>query len=139
MTFDLLNLIVGVITGGGLITLITIPQIKKKADADAKKAAAEARKEEAEAKATEVANMKAVADGWKELAEERQEANEEKDKRIAELTRQVDERYIDIGQWRDKYNAQQEEITALKVDSAAKLPKICEKRGCSDRTPPSGY
>ncbi len=139
MTFDLLNLIVGVITGGGLITLITIPQIKKKADADAKKAAAEARKEEAEAKATEVANMKAVADGWKELAEERQEANHEKDQRIAELTRQVDERYIDIGNWRDKYNAQQEEITSLKVQLAANTPKLCEKRGCPDRTPPSGY
>ena len=139
MMLDWLNLIIGIITGGGLITLITIPQIKKKADADAKKAAAEARKEEAEAKATEVANMKAVADGWKELAEERQEANEEKDKRIAELTRQIDERYIDIGKWRDKFNTQQEEITLLKVEKASMMPKQCEKRGCADRTPPTGY
>jgi chromosome segregation ATPase len=132
MTFDLLNLIIGVITGGGLITLITVPQVRKKADAEARKAVADA-------KATEIANMKSVADGWKDIAEERQEACKEKDQRIEELTRQVDERYVDIGNWRDKYNAQQEEITALKVDSAAKLPKICEKRGCPDRTPPSGY
>lgn len=132
MTFDLLNMIIGVITGGGLITLITVPQVRKKADAEARKAVADA-------KATEIANMKSVADGWKEIAEERQEACKEKDQRIEELTRQVDERYVDIGNWRDKYNAQQEEITALKVDSAAKLPKICEKRGCPDRTPPSGY
>lgn len=139
MTLDWLNIIIGVITGGGLITLITIPQIRKKADADAKKAAAEARKEEAEAKAAEVATVKAAADAWKELAEERQEANHEKDQRIAELTRQVDERYIDIGQWRDKYNAQQEEITSLKVQIAGMMPKQCEKRGCPDRTPPTGY
>ena len=139
MTLDWLNIIIGVITGGGLITLITIPQIRKKADADAKKAAAEARKEEAEAKAAEVATVKAAADAWKELAEERQEANHEKDERIAELTKQVDERYIDIGTWRDKYNHQQEEITSLKVQIAANMPKICEKRGCEDRTPPTGY
>lgn len=132
MMLDWLNLIIGIITGGGLITLITIPQIKKKADADAKKAAAEA-------KATEIENMKAVADGWKEISEERQEACKEKDQRIAELTHQVDERYIDIGNWRDKYNAQQEEITSLKVQIATNTPKLCEKRGCPDRTPPSGY
>lgn len=139
MTLDWLNLIVGIITGGGLITLITIPQIRRKADAEARKAAAEARQTVAAAKATEIANMKAVADGWKELAEERQEANKEKDERIAELTKQVDERYIDIGTWRDKYNHQQEEITSLKVQIAANMPKICEKRGCEDRTPPTGY
>ena len=74
-----------------------------------------------------------------EIAEERQEACKEKDQRIAELTHQVDERYIDIGNWRDKYNAQQEEITTLKVQIAANTPKICEKRGCEERTPPSGY
>lgn len=139
MTLDWLNLIVGIITGGGLITLITIPQIRKRADAEAKKAAAEARKEEAEAKATEVANMKAVADGWKDLAEERQEANKEKDAQIAELTRQISERYVDIGDWRDKYDRQREEITTLKVKIAGMVPKHCEKPGCGDRTPPTGY
>lgn len=139
MTLDWLNIIFGIVTGGGLITVITIPQVRRKADADAQKAIAEARKAVADAKATEIANMKAAADAWKELAEERQEANHEKDQRIAELTHQVDERYIDIGNWRDKYNAQQEEITSLKVQIAANTPKLCEKRGCPDRTPPSGY
>jgi len=132
MTLDWLNIIIGIVSGGTLITLITIPFIRKKAEAEARKAVAEA-------KATEIENMKAVADGWKEIAEERQEACKEKDQRIAELTHQVDERYIDIGNWRDKYNAQQEEITSLKVQIAANTPKLCEKRGCPDRTPPSGY
>lgn len=117
---------------GLIVGVITIPSAKKKA-------AAEARKEEAEAKTAEINNMQAVADGWKELAEERQEANKEKDARIAELTKQVDERYVDIGEWRDKYNSMQEDNAALRVQIAGQLPKICERRGCEDRTPPTGY
>lgn len=133
---DWITLIGGLVGGGSIVGFIvgifTIPSAIKKASA-------EARKEEAEAKRTEVENMKSVADGWKELAEERQEANKEKDERIAELTKQVDERYVDIGGWRDKYNSMQEINTALRVQIAGQLPKICEKRGCEDRTPPTGY
>lgn len=119
-----IQLILGFV-GGGLVSVLTIPSIIKKS--------------KAEANAAEIENMKSVTDGWKELAEERQEANKEKDARIAELTKQVDERYEDIGNWRDKYNTQQEEMTSLKVQLASQIPKICEKRGCDDRTPPTGY
>lgn len=129
-------MLIGVLGGGSLVGaivgLVTIPSAIKKA-------AAEARKEEAEAKTTEIENMKAVADGWKELAEERQEANKEKDERISELTKQVDERYVDIGQWRDKYNAKQEEVTQLRVKIATDEVKMCQLRGCEKRTPPTGY
>ena len=133
---DWITLISGIVGGGSIVSLIvgifTIPSAVKKAGA-------EARKDEAEAKRTEVENMRSVADGWKELAEERQESNKEKDERIAELNKQVDARYADIGEWRDKYNHQQEEVTNLKVQIASMMPKQCEKRGCADRTPPTGY
>lgn len=133
---DWITLLLGLAGGGSVVGLIvgivTIPSAVKKA-------AAAARKEEAEAKQTEVANMKSVADGWKELADERQEANKEKDERITFLMKQIDERYVDIGDWRDKYNHQQKEIASLEVKIAGMLPKICEKRGCEDRTPPTGY
>lgn len=139
MLIEWVNLIVGVIAGGGLITIITIPQIRKKAEAEAKAAEIANTKSVAEAKAAEIENVKAIADGWKELAEERQEACKKKDARIAELTSQIDARYIDIGEWRNRYNQKCEENTALKVQIASNTPKICEKRGCGDRTPPTGY
>lgn len=122
---DWLVAIISLITGGGIVTLISAPWTAKKAKADAR--------------AAEIDNIQKVADGWKALAEERQEANKEKDTRIEELIAQIDARYIDIGEWRDKYNAKCEEITELKVQIASNAPKICEKRGCGDRTPPTGY
>lgn len=135
-SFDWVSLVLGLTGGGSLVGLVvgvfTIP-------AAIKKAAAEARKEEAEAKATEINNMKSVADGWKELAEERQEACHEKDGRITELTAQVDARYIDIGEWRDKYNTKCEENTNLKVELANEKVKLCFVRGCLKREPQTGY
>lgn len=136
MAMDWITLILGLAGGGSVVGLVvgfaTIPQAVKKA-------AAEARKEEAEAKTAEINNMKAVADGWKELAEERQEANKEKDARIAELTGQVDARYIDIGEWRDKYNHSQEDNAKLRVENTKLMMTKCMKPGCPDREPPTGY
>ena len=132
-TISLISLLLG---GGSFIGLIvgivTIPSAIKKA-------AAEARKEEAEAKTAEINNMKSVADGWKELAEERQEANKEKDARITELTGQVDARYVEIGEWRDKYNHSQEENAQLRVENTKLMMTKCVKPGCLDREPPTGY
>ena len=132
---DWITLVVG-ICGGSIVSLIvgvfTIPSAIKKASA-------EARKEEAEAKRIEIENMKSVADGWKELAEERQEAEKEKNARIAELTGIVDARYVDIGEWRDKYNHSQEENAKLRVENTKLVMTKCMKPGCLDREPPSGF
>ena len=133
---DVISLISLLLGGGSFVGLIvgifTIPSAKKKA-------AAEARKEEAEAKSAEVATVKAAAEAWKELAEERQEANHEKDARIAELTGIVDARYMDIGEWRDKYNHSQEENAQLRVENTKLMMTKCIKPGCPDREPPSGF
>ena len=133
---DWITLILGMAGGGSVVGLIvgifTIPSAIKKA-------AAEAKKEEAEAKTAELNNMKAVADGWKELADERQEANKDKDARIAELTGIVDARYVDIGEWRDKYNHSQEENAKLRVENTKLVMTKCMKPGCLDREPPTGY
>ena len=133
---DWIALVIGLAGGGSIVGLVvgfaTIPQAVKKASA-------EARKEEAEAKAAELNNMKAVADGWKELSEERQEANKEKDLRIAELTGAVDARYIEIGEWRDKYNHSQEENAKLRVENTKLMMTKCIKPGCLDREPPTDY
>ena len=122
---DWITLVEGLVTGGALVGIATLPSAVRKA--------------KAEARASEIDNMKEVADGWKALAEERQEANAEKEARIKELTQQIDDRYADIGQWRDKCAAQQEEISSLKVKIVKNEVKLCMRRGCSDREPQSGY
>ena len=133
---DVISLISLLLGGGSFVGLIvgivTIPSAKKKA-------AAEARREEAEAKSAEVATVKAAAEAWKELAEERQEANHEKDARIAELTGIVDARYVDIGEWRDKYNHSQEENAQLRVENTKLMMTKCIKPSCPDREPPTGF
>lgn len=120
-----LEIILGALSGGALVSLLTMPSIIKKA--------------KAEAKAADNDNALRVADGWKQLADERQEANADRDRRIRELNEKIDNLYVVNSEWRDKYNAQQEEITLLKVAAAADAPRLCERRGCPDRTPPTGY
>lgn len=120
-----LEIIIGALSGGALVSLLTMPSIIKKA--------------KAEAKAADNDNALRVADGWKQLADERQEANADRDRRIHELNEKIDTLYVVNSEWRDKYNAQQEEITRLKVAAAADAPRLCERRGCPDRTPPTGY
>ena len=131
-----LQMLIGMLGGGSLVGvivgLVTIPSTKKKANA-------EARREEAAAKNAEIENIKSALTEWQKIAEERQEACHEKDGRISELTKQVDERYVDIGQWRDKYNAKQEEITSLRVKIATDELKMCQLKGCEKRTPPTGW
>lgn len=120
-----INTLISLAAGGALVAIFTLPSAIRKA--------------KAEARSADLDNLQKAVEGWKQLADERQEANREKDARISELTKQVDERYIDIGQWRDKYNALQEENTTLKVKIATDEVKLCQKRACSDRTPPTGY
>lgn len=125
MEIDIINTIISVIGGGTLVAAFTLPSAIRKA--------------KAEARSADLDNLQKAVDGWRDLAEERQEANKEKDSRIAELTAQVDARYVDIGEWRDKYNLKCEENTELKVQIASNRIKICEKPGCPDRTPPTGF
>ena len=125
MEIDIINTIISLIGGGTLVAAFTIPSAIRKA--------------KAEARSADLDNLQKAVEGWRELADERQEENSSLHQRITDLTAQVDARYIDIGQWRDRYNALQEENTELKVQIASNRIKICEKPGCADRTPPTGY
>jgi gas vesicle protein len=136
MQFDWLQILIGLFGGGTvvgtIVGLITIPAAKKKANAEAKK-------EEAEAKNAEIENIKSALNEWQKIAEERQEACQEKDARIADLMGQIDARYVDIGEWRDKYDGLRMENTDLKVKMAGMVPRICEVKGCATREPQSGW
>lgn len=125
MAMEWFNLIIAAAAGGALVAIFTLPSAIRKA--------------KAEARSADLDNLQKACDGWKALANERQEENVAQRKRIADLMAQVDARYVDIGTWRNQCAAQQEEITTLKVTIAANQLKLCEKRGCGDRTPPTGF
>lgn len=129
---DWVEIIIGAVSGGALVSLLTIPFAIKKA--------------KAEARAAELDNIQKVADGWEKLCDERQEECDhketlvrEKEQRIDELNGRIDNLYVSVGEWRDKYTAQQEEIASLKVKIATDEVKLCMVRGCANREPQSGY
>ena len=120
-----LDTFIGLIGGGTLVTLATLPSIIKKAKTDVV--------------AAQLDNMQKVADGWKAIADERQEACQEKERVIAEKDAKIDALYIQLGTQREAYNAKVEENTELKVYKATNEVRLCMRRGCGDREPQSGY
>lgn len=127
-----INIIIGAVSGGALATLLTLPSVIKKA--------------KAEARAADIDNLQKAMDGWHALADERQEANRERDQVIKEMQQRNDElqgiiteRYSEIGEWRNRYHEACESISQLKIEAAKNAVKHCEKRACTDRTPPTGY
>ena len=120
-----LDTFIGLIGGGTLVTLATLPSIIKKAKTDVV--------------AAQLDNMQKVADGWKAIADERQVACQEKERVIAEKDAKIDALYIQLGTQREAYNAKVEENTELKVYKATNEVKLCMRRGCGDREPQSGY
>lgn len=127
-----IEIILGLISGGGLVTAFTMPQIIKKA--------------KAEAKAGEIDNILRVADGWKSLCDERQEEVREKESEVKELKAEIKtlndtitERYVDIGAWRESNAKLQEDMAKMKVQITTIESKLCEVRNCPERTPATGY
>lgn len=118
--------------GGGLVAILSIPTILRKAKAEAKKA-------EGEAKATDMDNMQKAIDQWMKIADERQEENQQHIQREAEMNAKIDSLYETISTWRDKYNAKSDELSKLEVYKATNEVKLCMVRGCDKREPQSGY
>lgn len=116
---------IGIVGGGVITTLVTLPSLIKKA--------------RGEARSIDLDNLQKAVESWKELADERQEANQKNDQHIKELNEKIDSLYIINSEWRDKYNAQQEEISTLKIQIATNEVKLCIQKGCKNREPQSGY
>ena len=122
---EVLNIIIGFLTGGGIVTVITLPAVIKKA--------------RAEARAAEIDNVKQAIETWKEIANERQEEINEIKKEVEDKNAKINSLYIINSEWRDKYNDKCELITTLKVKMASNEVKLCQRRGCQDREPQTGY
>lgn len=122
---DWIDTVIGLVAGGGLVTIATLPSVIKKA--------------KKEANAPEI-------EAWKSLADERQEQNKELSERVAQneqridaLNSRIDELYRTINEWRDKYNEQAATNTRLQAEIERDKPKLCVVRGCANREPKSDY
>ena len=119
---------------GGAVTSIGIPLIGLFMFHDSKKRseAAKAKLAEAEARKAELDNIASFAEEWKALYEQR-------DKRVDELNVKIDQLYQDTETDRQRIRELQEKNTQLTLDLQAANFKKCEKKGCGDRQPPTGY
>lgn len=120
------------IAGGGLVTILTLPWIIKKA--------------RQEARASELDNVRKAVAEWQKIADERQEQNTEMIERekqyFAEreqLNKKIDELYVVNSGWRDRNNDLQTENTRLQVKAATNEVKLCLRRNCPQREPQSGF
>lgn len=122
---DYVELIIGAVSGGALATLLTLPSVVKKA--------------KAEARAADIDNLQKAVEGWHGIADERQEENMQQRERIALLNQKIDDLYGQIAEQRDKYSAELIINNQLRIEAAKNAIKLCEKRNCQDRTPPTGF
>lgn len=90
------------------------------------------RKNEATATIAEAEAIKAFAAEWKEIADARDIKLDQKDEKIDRL-------YIEVNDWRDKFNAKSNESQTLKLENQSLKFRLCNKRGCEGREPQTGY
>ena len=126
---DILQTIVPIISalaaGGGLTTLFYYKLSRRLKNAEANKADAEVEKAKLE-------NELSVAKEWKEIASERERRIDLKDAKIDAL-------YVEISQWRDRYNKLAGEAAQKDIELLQAAYRICNRPGCPDREPQTGF
>lgn len=90
------------------------------------------RKNQAAATIAEAEAIKAFASEWKEIADTRDIKLDQKDAKI-------DSMYITLNEWRDRYNIEVEQKQTIKLENQALRFRLCNKQGCSDRQPQTGF
>lgn len=114
----ILSVIAGIFAGGVPASILFFRANKAKAEAEANLSKAIAEQQNN-------ANAIALANEYRDLAEKREAQLDQREELVNKL-------YSEIGDWRRKN-------TELEVWKAQNEYRICEKRGCPDRTPPTGF
>lgn len=86
----------------------------------------------AEAKRAEQDNEISITNEWIKVADERERKIQEKDNKIDAL-------YLELANWRDKYNTMTADLHGVKLDLQTAEWKVCNRRSCTNRTPPSDF
>lgn len=90
------------------------------------------RKSEATATIAEAEAIKAFAAEWKEIADTRDVKLDQKDEKIDNL-------YVTINDWRDRFNAKSDECQTVKLENQSLKFRLCNKRACEGREPQTGF
>ena len=105
--FDL-NTLIGLLTGGGVVGLFTIPSAVKKARAEAKEPEIEA---------------------WRKLVDELQEQNKDLRERIVSNENRIDDLYKTNGEWREENNNLKAENSRLMAENESLKAQIETLKG----------
>ena len=118
ITEIILSVIAGIFAGGVPASILFFRANKHKAEAEAELAKAQAEQQNN-------ANAIALANEYRDLAEKRETQLDQREQLVNRL-------YAEIGDWRRRN-------TELEVWKAQNEYRICEVRGCTSRTPPTGF
>ena len=119
MTIDQTITLISVVLGSGVISIFIFYNSKK-------------RKANAEASTAEAKALKGFADEWRTIAENRET-------QLCTSSQKIDSLYADISAWRDKDNANREEVTQLKLDIQQLKHTHCSIKDCKERKPQTGF
>lgn len=86
----------------------------------------------AEAAQVETNNALVVGNAWKDIASDHLENLRQKEDKIDAL-------YAEIAGWRDKYNDLLTRYSDRGIENARQVPKLCNRPGCPQREPQSGF
>lgn len=119
MTTEQILTLINLLLGGSMVTTLLFYRSKKK-------------KANAEASKVEVSVLKDFADEWRTIAEKREV-------QLNTSSQKIDSLYSDISDWRDKHNSAKEEVLTVKLENQQLKFKMCNKKGCSERQPQTGF
>lgn len=97
------------------------------------------RKTRAEARAADLENLQKAIEGWRSIADERQEEVTTQHERINLLNNKIDTLYGQIERLRNDLSSELLINNQLRIEAARDEVKMCQKRGCAERTPPTGF
>ena len=107
MNTEVISLVLNFILGGGLLTVITVKSLRKKADGDASQSVAQAKVIEAQAENQQIENMTKIAEAWEKQTaalEERLKFKDEQhdaiSRQMTELSAKVESLTKEVASWR---------------------------------------
>lgn len=107
MNTEVISIILNFVLSGGLITIITVKSLRKKADGDASQSVAQAKVIEAQAENQQIENMTKIAEAWEKQTaalEERLKFKDEQhdaiSRQMTELSAKVESLTKEVASWR---------------------------------------
>lgn len=86
----------------------------------------------AEARKAEQDNDISLAKEWRDTAEGRE-------RKLTEKELKIDALYVELSKWRDENYALRSQIHELHLHNVSMEYRVCNRRGCSEREPQTGF